>query len=394
MTDIRWVISAAGCGLALLMAPGSGEAQSIFSLLPTDGRTLSVGSEGTGALSADDPRGADDAPLEAWTLEGSVGERVIIDLQSEDFDAYLYLVGPGFEDTVSDDDSGGGCDARLDVTFLESGEFRVIASSLSSERGTYTLSVATEASPVPTYTCGDVNPARILDLPTEGRVLEFGGGVRSSLEGTEPTVQFGRPGQAWAYQGTAGERVTFRLISDDFDAYLYLFGPGMTDVLFDDDSAGELDAEITVTFPESGAYQVVASSLAEGAIGSYVIEAVEPMDLATLPTEGRIAVIGETVSGVLPTSGATLIDGRPGQAWALDAEAGQRLEIDLASEDFDTYLYVLEPGSTEPISDDDGGDDTNSRLALDVAEAGRHLIIVSPYSSGAGGAFELTVREN
>lgn len=394
VANIKWAVPTIGCVLSLFAAPVAGGAQSILSLLPTEGRTLEIGSSGTGALSADDPRGPDDAPMEAWLLEGSEGERVVIDLSSDDFDAYLYLIGPGFEDTLTDDDSGGGCDARLDVTFLESGPFTVIASSLSGETGTYAISASSTTPSTPAYACGEANPAAILELPTEGRVLEFGGGVRDSLEGDEPTVQYDRPAEAWAYTAQAGERVTFRLISDDFDPYLYLYGPGMDEVLFDDDGAGNLDSEITVAFPESGTYQVVASALSGGVVGSYVIEAVAPVDLSTLPTEGRSVSVGETVNGVLPDSGAALLDGRHGQAWALEATPGQRLEIDLISDDFDTYLYVVAPGSDEPLSDDDGGDDTNSRLTIDVEGSGSYLVIVSPWSSGSGGAFELSVREN
>lgn len=394
MANIRWVVPVVGCVLTLLVAPGAGGAQSVLSLLQTEGRALELGSSGTGALSADDPRSPDDSPLEAWALEGTEGERVVIDLRSEDFDAYLYMIGPGFEDTLSDDDSGGGCDARLDVTFLESGQFTVVASSLSGETGTYAISASATPTAAPTYSCGEANPDGILELSTEGRVLEFGRGTRDALEGDEPTVQYDRPAEAWAYEAEAGERVTFRLISDDFDPYLYVFGPGMDEVLFDDDGAGNFDSEITTTFPTSGTYHVVASALSGGAVGSYSIEAVAPLDLATLPTDGRSVSVGETVNGVLPDSGVTLIDGRHGQAWTLEAEQGQQLEIDLVSEDFDTYLYVVVPGSDEPLFDDDGGDDTNSRLSVGIDAPGTYLVIVSPWSSGSGGSFELSVREN
>ncbi len=380
---------------AFLTLLGTGQAQaqsiSILSLLPTDGRSVSIGQEVTGALSSSDPRGPDDAPLEAWLLEGSPGQAVTVDLRSSDFDAYLYVVGPGFDETLWDDDSAGGCDARVAFTVLEDGPFTVVASSQSGQTGPYSLSVTTDPEPAAPYSCGSVNPATLLELPTEGRVLELRGSVRGAFNGSEPTIQDGRPAAAWTIEGRAGESVSIRLLSDDFDSYLHVFGPGMTEALSDDDSAGDLDSQITLVFPESGTYRVIASALSANSRGSYQIETVEPVDLSTLPTEDRMAVAGETVSGFLPNDGPVLTQGRHGQAWALRGFAGQSLSIDLVSDDFDTYLYLVGPGIDTPLEDDDGGNDTNSRLTTTLPESGTYRVIVSAYSSGSGGAFDLQV---
>ena len=216
----------------------SAQSGSVLNLLSTEGRSLSVEQEVTGALSSSDPRAPDDAPLEAWLLEGRAGQSVTIDLRSSDFDPYLYVVGPGFDETLRDDDGAGGCDARLAVTFLETGAFTVVASSPSGETGPYTLSVSTNPQPAAPYSCGRVNPATLLELPLEGRVLEMGSASSGSFDGTEPTIQDGRPASAWALEGSAGESVTVSLTSDSFDAYLHVFGPGMIEALSDDDGGG------------------------------------------------------------------------------------------------------------------------------------------------------------
>src|SRR5687767_14311724 len=85
------------------------EGGSIVSTLSVQGRTLTLGEEASGALSIADVRGADDSPMEAWAIEGEAGERVTIDLRAAEFDAYLYLIGPGFRDTQFDDDGASGC---------------------------------------------------------------------------------------------------------------------------------------------------------------------------------------------------------------------------------------------------------------------------------------------
>ena len=122
-------LSVAACTFLVTPLGLCAQSGSILTLLSTEGRSLSVGQEVTGALSSSDPRAPDDALLEVWSLEGRAGQRVTIDLYSSDFDAYLYLVGPGFDETLRDDDGAGGCDARLATTFLENGTFSVVASS-------------------------------------------------------------------------------------------------------------------------------------------------------------------------------------------------------------------------------------------------------------------------
>ncbi len=59
------------------------------------------------------------------------------------------------------------------------------------------------------------------------------------------------------------------MISEDFDAYLYFAGPGLSQPLTDDDGAGDLNSRITVTLPEDGTYRVVASALDGGASGQF-----------------------------------------------------------------------------------------------------------------------------
>jgi hypothetical protein len=366
------------------------EGGSILTLLPVDGRTLTLDEEASGALSIADVRGPDDSPMEAWAIEGEAGERVTIDLRAAEFDAYLYLIGPGFRDTQFDDDGAGGCDARLEVTFLEDGTYTVVASSRTSGMGTYTLLATTDPEPAVPFTCGGVDPAILEDLPTEGTIGP-GATETGSFDGTEGTVRDERPAEAWLIQGRSGERLRVRLLSEDFDAYLFLLGPGITEVLTDDDSAGNLNSELTIDFPQDGVYRVVASALSGGARGTYTLEVGDPVNLEDLPTDGRQAVVGQTVSGSLSDDEPAVIDGRPGQAWELEGEEGQEVTIELVSEDFDPYLYVVGPGMDLPVEDDDSAGDMDSRVEFEFPESGTYRIIVSAFSSGVGGEFEIRV---
>lgn len=364
---------------------------SVLSLLPTEGRSLSIGSEETGALSTADVRSADDSYLEAWELSGRSGQGVTIDLASDAFDARLYVVGPGLPETLSDDDGGDGCNARLTFTLLETGTFRVVAgSSGSRETGTYTLRVSDRPGPPPTHGCGEVDPGALESLPTEGRALRMGSVVTGRLGLGSPTVQEGRPAEAWQLDGRAGERVSIVLESDDFDSYLYLAGPGLDAVRTDDDGGGDLDALIEITLPADGTYRVIAAALSGGSSGAYTLRVEAPLDLATLATDGRLIDLGQRIEGQLRSSDPVVVGGRRGQVWGLNGVAGQRLVIDLMAEDFDAYLYLAGPGLVEPLSDDDGGDGLDSQISVTLPESGTYRVIVSSLSDGTG-AFTLSV---
>jgi hypothetical protein len=388
----------AGCALAALAGglavpiAARAQSQSVLSFLPTADRRLEMGATATGALSASDHLSADDAFLEAWSFEASPGQSVTIDLESDDFDAVLYVVGPGLTETLHDDDGGGGCNSRLGFTVLESGPFHVVASSLGArETGTYTLRVSDRAGETTGHACGQADPSRLQALSTEGRTISMGGRGTGQLGPFSDPVQDGRPGEAWSLEGSAGDRVSIVMEASAFDAYLYLLGPGLDEVLTDDDGGGELNARLDATLPSDGPYRVVASSISSEANGSYSIRVEEPVDLGALPTDGRSIEPGQTSGGVLTFGDPIVVDGRRGQPWALEASAGQTVTIDLMSDELDSYLYLVGPGLDEPLSDDDGGGELNSRITHTFTESGTYRVIVSALSSDATGAFTLQV---
>ena len=66
----------------------------------------------------------------------------ISDLRSDDFDAYLHIVGPGLNEPVANDDGAGGTDSRLEFEFPETGRYVIIVNTYGgNETGKFTLSV-------------------------------------------------------------------------------------------------------------------------------------------------------------------------------------------------------------------------------------------------------------
>jgi serine protease Do len=198
-----------------------------------------------------------------------------------------------------------------------------------------------------------------------------------------------QPVQAWAVTGTAGEAVTVTMSSTDFDSYLFAYGPGMERVETDDDGAGDLNAQLTLRFRESGTFIIGASALSAGSAGSYTLEMVRTPGPLDLTVEGTLDIPGST-SGLLSDDDA-MLDDRRSQAWTFEGTAGRTVTIDLSSGDFDSYLTVIGPGITAPVEDDDSGGDLHSRIVLTLQESGTFRIVVSALGPGAG-AFELSVR--
>jgi len=113
-------------------------------------RTIAVGDTVRDSLTRHDAvLPAEGTYTQQWRLAGTAGKTITIDLVADAFDAYAFLLGPGFEGaTPQDDDSGGRCNARLTVRLPRTGDYFIVVTS--SERfatGAFTLSVVPGTKP-------------------------------------------------------------------------------------------------------------------------------------------------------------------------------------------------------------------------------------------------------
>ena len=402
-------------GVMLLGAVSASDAaaqdRSIFSVLDTGGRSVAAAMSADGMLGIDDVLSAGGRRIQVWTLSAQPGSGLQVDLRSADFDAFLYVVGPGLGEGLRDDDGGDGLNSRLCVAVEEAGDYRVVASSLSGETGAFTLDV-TEVPVVSSGECPAEPEAEeitdLAELDTEGRTLALGDDVQGSL-GSGDALVFGSPAQAWAVQGVAGTPFSVDLISESFDAYLMVEGPGFESWLQDDDGAGRCDSRLSFTFPQTGTYRVVASTLGDSGGPFRLIATEEPgpmnpescqVDLFEYEVEDTgspsdiadvgALPIGSEVDGVMVGNEAQY-EGRGMQGWTLEGSAGDRLAIELRSADFDSYLYFLGPGFSDPLWDDDGAGSLNSLICVELSESGTYRILAGPLSGdGAGSRYTLS----
>ena len=120
-------------------------------------RSTSVGQTQQGTLSRNDVLLTSDSTYaQAWAIQGRAGQTVTIDLESDAFDSYLFLRGPGITGgrDFQDDDSGGNCHARLTATFPQSGEYEIVVNTADKyATGAFTVSVTSGSKPKSVTRC-------------------------------------------------------------------------------------------------------------------------------------------------------------------------------------------------------------------------------------------------
>ncbi|MBZ0279903.1 MAG: pre-peptidase C-terminal domain-containing protein [Anaerolineae bacterium] len=96
--------------------------------------------------------------------------------------------------------------------------------------------------------------------------------------------------------------------------------------------------------------------------------------------------VGETVTGELVTDA-------PWALYAIEAQAGDTLDITLTSEAFDSFLTLIGPDGDVLITDDDGAGDSNARIAeFELPESGTYIIRVDSYNQLSTGEYTLLVE--
>jgi hypothetical protein len=112
--------------------------------LAATAQTIAYGRVVRGALTASDPRAADDSYYDLYRFTGRRGDRVRITMISAAFDAYLglYRAGDASDTLASNDDGGEGTDSLITFTLPADGSYDVRANSLGKDAtGDYTLGV-------------------------------------------------------------------------------------------------------------------------------------------------------------------------------------------------------------------------------------------------------------
>jgi uncharacterized protein YjdB len=106
----------------------------------------------------------------------------------------------------------------------------------------------------------------------------------------------------------------------------------------------------------------------------------------------RSIALGAQVTGTLTANDCQLNDSSYVQTYELTVAAPALLEVEMASSDFDAYLFLLDGAGQRVLEeDDDGGLGTNARILYNFVP-GRYRIVANTFERNRVGSYLLTVR--
>jgi len=228
-----------------------------------------------------------------------------------------------------------------------------------------------------------------------GTPLAIGAQQEGRLEPGDETLATGEHRDLYSFVGEAGSQINIELQSSDFDPYLILVSPSGQQWENDDANVGggNLNSQILMTLPEAGTYRVVATSYRPGGSGAYLLKlrtgasGAGPVSPAVAEPAGAV----RTIEGALEASDQRLSSGEHVDRHEVTLQAGQPVQVRLASTAFDTYLIIRSPGGQQWDNDDFQAGSLGSGIDLVPPQAGSYSIAVTSYRSGETGAYTLTI---
>ena len=200
----------------------------------------------------------DNSYYDIYKFEGTAGQQITIEMTSSEIDPYLILLSADGSELAQDDDSGGDKNAQIIITLPEDGTYTFLANTYEAgQSGQYQLKLSTA---IPTLPSLLQSYQIILD---EVGILEPTDAVLPSDNSLY---------DEYTFEGDAGQSVTIRLESDEFNPYVALLGPGNELIGENDDTSSEdKNATLTVILPVTGSYRVVVNAHDPKGQGQYLL---------------------------------------------------------------------------------------------------------------------------
>lgn len=328
-----------------------------------------------GSLGGSDAQLRSGEYYDRYTFEGRAGQRMVFDLRATGFDPYLMVIAPSEDQKENDDFEGSSSHSRLELTLEETGTYKVVVTSYKKdETGSYELRIEGGGAGVAAAPAAAGGPR-----------IESG-----RLAAGDATLSSGEYADQYTFDGRRGQRVTVDLRSNEFDPYL-IVRPPQGDQTDNDDHEGDAHRSlVSLELPMDGTYRVIVTSYKSGETGAYDLR----IDLGggTGAAMAAAAAAGPRVErGRLAAGDDTLRSGEFVDIHRIDASPGQRLTIDVVSQDFDTYLIMIPPRGERLENDDVEGKPRHSVIETDITEPGTYTVAVTSYQRGETGAYELTL---
>ena len=320
----------------------------------------------SGQLSASSPR-ATNRPrsyADRYSIVLQSPASVTIDLSSQDFDAYLYLLDE--TGAVLRADGGGfSRDPRI-VAVVPAGTYLVEATTWASNRtGDYGLLLQSDATPRQVFPGETIGGAL---TPSSARSARRPGSFADRyyfVLDKQTIVQIDLSSNPLG------------LSSDAFGEYLYLLDA------FDDVIRESGSRIVAILSP--GTYVIEATTSARAATGAY------RLGFIAAPDPSPIA-FGQPIAGTLtPTSARSVArTGSYADRYGFALSIPTVVQIDLSSGDFDAYLYLLDGSGRIVRRDNNSGAAVDSRIVV-ILNPGVYIVEATTSRSVTTGAYSLRV---
>lgn len=197
-------------------------------------------------------------------FEGRQGQRVEIEMSSQQFIPYLFLLNPDSEVLAQTENTPNNSRTiRLSTVLPRNGTYLILANTATQgEVGNYNLRATVGGSAA--------NPTPI-DPPPTGRVIlrEQGMLDRQSARVLQSDGSLYR---TYSIQGREGQTITIDLSSPDFDTFLALLDErGQVIDKNDDANGSSTNSQLVVTLPRSGTYSIIVNALEASGQGRFTL---------------------------------------------------------------------------------------------------------------------------
>lgn len=234
------------------------------------------------------------------------------------------------------------------------------------------------------------------------RPLVIGQNLTGELSANDTQRRSGKYEDVFLIQGRQGERVDLRLLSEAFDPYLVVNGPGGFSMSNDDEEgqSENTNSRLVLQLPADGTYRVSVTSFRAGETGAYRLQASTPAANVAVsrPQPATPIRLGQTVNGTLARGDGQLASGEYQDQYRFSARRGQRVRIELTGvNDMDTYLMLRRPDGSQDANDDaeyNGEQSLNSRIDTVLAEDGDYVIVATTYRPNTTGGYRLSLQQS
>ena len=283
------------------------------------------------------------------------------------FDSYLELLDDSGDRIESDDDGGSGNSSLITWTARYSGGHVIVVRGYSgSQTGSYDLTLTALEADDHAASFNDATPIGDGDVANG-----------SIVEGDEDYFVFeARRGSAYIMETSAG-----------FDTVIELYDDEGTEIAYDDDDGEDSASRLLWTAEYSGEYFLKVRGYDGNDTGSYRLSLthIDPDDHGNNLRNATRLNSDDEADG-------TILDGDE-DFFTFGARRGRTYTLETVAS-FDTVIELYDDEGTEIAYDDDGGEDSASRLVWEAEYSGEHFVVVRGYDYDDIGVYRFLISES